>query len=266
MVLGSVAHEPNGANVISERQFASGFSSFWGELLPLLTPACMTLFNESHVLDVGAGVSVDSKLGLNISGLPLDLLAEAAFKLAQLSIESGTSGVELIKEAGQLERAWGWAATRIMAHRHLDIQCAPTAGSLEHSFLLAAIENYDEFHQFVRGRGHIFYAPRIPGCGFLSASEADVAAGDTLYEVKTVGRGFGSKDIKQLVTYLALDHCSGGERWRRGGLFNPRKMKIATFDPVTFLAYVSGGESATTVYREIEMFLLSRDIQIEKVF
>lgn len=261
-----MGYEPDGADVISERQFAAGFSSFWGELLPLLTPACMTLFNESHVSDVGLGVSVDSKLNSNLAGLPLDLLAEVAFKLAQLCVEEGMSGVNLINETYQLEQAWEWASNRIMAHRYLEMTPPPSAGSPEHAFLLAAIENYDEFHRHVSRRGHISYAPPIPGCGFLAASEADVAAGDTLYEVKTVGRGFGSKDIKQLVTYLALDHCSGGERWKRGGLFNPRKMKMATFDPGTFLSYVSGGESATTVYREIEMFLLSRDIQVEKSF
>lgn len=65
--------------------------------------------------------------------------------------------------------------------------------------------------------------PDFPGCGFVDRSEGDVIYDDALFEIKAVDRNFRSIDIKQLITYAALNHKSGGYLFRDIGIYNPRR-------------------------------------------
>lgn len=65
--------------------------------------------------------------------------------------------------------------------------------------------------------------PLLKGCGFIDASEADVISGTCLFEIKAVDRPFRSVDVRQLVTYCALNHASGQFSVQSMGLFNPRR-------------------------------------------
>jgi hypothetical protein len=60
------------------------------------------------------------------------------------------------------------------------------------------------------------------GCGFVDASEGDVIFGETIYEIKTVDRRFRGSDIRQAITYAALNFSGGQFDIRHIGLFNPR--------------------------------------------
>ena len=65
--------------------------------------------------------------------------------------------------------------------------------------------------------------PIFKGCGFVDASEADVLAKSTLFEVKTVERSFRSVDLRQVITYAALNHSSKEVEITNLGLANPRR-------------------------------------------
>jgi hypothetical protein len=65
--------------------------------------------------------------------------------------------------------------------------------------------------------------PIFKGCGYIGSSEGDVIAGPCLFEVKTVDRPLRSVDIRQLVTYCALNHASRQFELNSVGVFNPRR-------------------------------------------
>ena len=256
-----------GATLISERQFADGFSSFWSGLLPFLTPACVTVFNQSHGLDIDGGKSVDDEVLLSKSlRLPADILSEAAFEMARSANHSNSAVRDIFHDEAERVRSWEAAVAKVSRYREIiEIPCPDRKSSVGLFFERLSMR-YDAFSDYAIDMGAVTYSPRVAGCGFLAESEADVCIGSTLFEVKTVSRNFASKDIKQIIIYLALDHCSGSRRWNQGGFFNPRRNRIALFDPNKFLPYVSGGKSAVSIYHEIEDFLGSREVQIESRF
>ena len=77
---------------------------------------------------------------------------------------------------------------------------------------------------FISSRGGKSSArPLFHGCGYLDASEGDILSGSCLFEVKAVDRPFRSADVRQLVTYCALNHASGQFRLENMGVLNPRR-------------------------------------------
>lgn len=65
--------------------------------------------------------------------------------------------------------------------------------------------------------------PLFRGCGYIDTSEGDILSGSCLFEVKAVDRPFRSIDIRQLVTYCALNHLSAQFELESMGVFNPRR-------------------------------------------
>jgi hypothetical protein len=64
--------------------------------------------------------------------------------------------------------------------------------------------------------------PRFAGCGLIDACFGDILIRDILFEVKAGERSFRSVDVRQLLTYAALNKASRGKRVERLGLFNLR--------------------------------------------
>ena len=76
---------------------------------------------------------------------------------------------------------------------------------------------------FEAQKAAIILRPTFKGCGFVDASEGDVISGKTVFEVKTVERPFRSNDIRQVVTYAALNFASKQFEIANIGLYNPRR-------------------------------------------
>jgi hypothetical protein len=71
--------------------------------------------------------------------------------------------------------------------------------------------------------------PMFRGCGYIDSSEGDVINVRTLYEIKTVDRLFRSHDLRQVITYAALNYASKQFEIERVGLFNPRSGYVCEF-------------------------------------
>ena len=86
-----------------------------------------------------------------------------------------------------------------------------------------------------------------------------------MYEIKTVSQNFQSRDIRQLLIYLALQAATGDRRWLYGGLFNPREGVFCRFSVDWLVERLSGGRPPLDVL--VGFFLaLSRDAEIETRF
>jgi hypothetical protein len=95
---------------------------------------------------------------------------------------------------------------------------------------------------------------------------ADLSIGKTLFEVKTVERNIASKDLRQLLVYLALQSATGEKRWSQGGFFNPRRGLVYEFSIDKIIPLISGGRLASEVFQDMVQFFGTRDIQIDSAF
>lgn len=108
-------------------------------------------------------------------------------------------------------------------------------------------------------RSNTMPRPIFPGCGLIDHSEADVLSDLTLYEVKTVERGFRSNDIRQLITYCALNSLSRKHEVKKIGLFNPRKGVSFELD-LELVSREISGKTANDLFEDIHQAISSGGI------
>lgn len=106
---------------------------------------------------------------------------------------------------------------------------------------------------------HIVARPAFSGCGIVDSCVGDVLISTTLYEVKAGDRSFRSIDIRQLLTYTALNHVSRQHKINSVGLFNPRVGICATID-LNKLCFEVSGKDAVSLLTEIVFALSSGEI------
>lgn len=68
----------------------------------------------------------------------------------------------------------------------------------------------------------VIVEPQFPGCGFLDTCRGDILRRTTLYEIKAGDRPFRSVDLRQLITYTALNHVAQSYRINAVALVNIR--------------------------------------------
>jgi hypothetical protein len=98
--------------------------------------------------------------------------------------------------------------------------------------------------------------PVFPGCGFIDRCHGDVLVSKTLFEVKAGDRLFRSIDVRQLVTYAALNLVARQHKIHRVGLFNPR-LGIRTVVDIDELCFEVSGKDAITLLSEIVVAISS---------
>jgi hypothetical protein len=239
--------------MISERAFAKGFSSFWRELLPLLSPHFVALFNEAYQRPL-----IDA-YGQSLKAIPLpaeirpDIVAEFAFRGARLLKIRGLGPDELVQHSTVLTAASQEAFDVIQ--RYEGRKPAFTSLTSEEVFEGARIaQNYDGLYRAFPIDTEFEFCPRFPGAGFLSTAEGDLGIGDTLVEIKTTTRHVAGKDIRQLLTYLALDSNGGRQRWTHLAVFNPRLATLHRAEVDALILRLSGGKPRSDVFAELLAF------------
>jgi hypothetical protein len=101
--------------------------------------------------------------------------------------------------------------------------------------------------------------PRYPGAGIIDSCEGDIQFDRTLFEVKAGHRTFRSVDIKQLLTYSALNNAAGLQPLERVGLFNPR-MGISFTSTLDSICLEVSGCPAAELLHEIIRVVSGGDI------
>jgi len=83
--------------------------------------------------------------------------------------------------------------------------------------------------------------PIFPGCGILNSCSGDIFKQDTLIEVKAGERGILPSDLKQLISYTALNWINSGNNYmiKNIEVFNPRQGLVWSNDLSTFISAVS---------------------------
>jgi hypothetical protein len=253
--------------MISERQLAKSFPGFWQELLPLLTPRFIRLFNESYVHPLKGADGFSLKpLAVGVTNDNPALVAEMGFYLAKfarqesISIADATASEDLLASAKKL-------ATALLDH--YEGETKGEAFELSNAEINEAIELasvYEDLYLRFNGECKIEFSPSIPGAGFIPLCSGDLLIGDTLFEIKTVSRNLSGKDFRQLIVYLALQASTGQRRWTSAGFFNPRMGVIAEFEVDPVLFRLSGGKTPSEVFGELVAFASSREALFDTAF
>ena len=250
--------------MITERTLARIFPSLWRNLFPFLTPNFMRIFNQAYV------DGMKTEQGDSVSPVPMqsdmnrsDLVAELAIHTTRLAMESDISMEKAYSDTELLQAAWRSSQELIDRYegRKPTIEFDLTDNEKFEARALAY--NFEEF--FVHLKGDIEFLPKIAGAGVIGECEADLAVGHTLFEIKTVNRNFQSKDLRQLLIYLALSCIAGEQRWSDAGLVNPRRAVWCSFSVEPFVRLISGGRSLKEVSEEL-LAEISRDVQIDSIF
>jgi hypothetical protein len=118
-----------------------------------------------------------------------------------------------------------------------------TVGAIQESLL-----------NFVRQRSSqalkVTFEPNFAGCGFLNPCVGDVLIGHELYEVKAGDRRFRSTDLRQLITYCALNYAAGTCTITKAGCVNPRRGTYFVLE-LDAIAYAMAGKSSGELFSDI---------------
>ena len=251
--------------MISERQLVGGFQQLWGEVLPLLTPHFVHVFNEAYRQPLKKADGTPVPAVPNGVATDPSLVAEYAFHLVRLAHEYSIPLSDIGQNKELLSEAGANALALIREYESHEGKAPETLNSGELAESLLLVNNYE---RFLLGRAEevIEFSPHIPGAGFVDACNGDLSVSNALFEVKTVNRNIAGKDLRQLLVYLALQAATGTRRWSEAGLFNPRRALVYEFSIDKVIPIMSGGRWSTEVFELMVEYFGRRDIQLDSAF
>jgi hypothetical protein len=249
---------------MNEREIANGFSAVWSDCFPMLSPTFIIAFNEAFARPIlGSNGIVQPVPSITKSAHP-DVLAEFGFRLASVAHHSGMGARIAGSDVVIVDAANSAAATRIREFRP----------SLSLNDLRLSVQEQAEgmhlatvYEEFLRlwPTETVTFSPAVRGNGIVNSCFADLGVGRTLFEVKTVSRLFQSKDLRQLLVYLALESAAGEQRWEYGGFLNPRLATFCTFSIDWLVSRLSGGRPPKIVFTDFVQ-ALTRDVVHDRRF
>ncbi len=229
--------------MIDATTFSSTYNAFWAEAAPLLEHFIRRL-NLEHIERLAVPMKSDK------SGRKA-LIAELAFSLMVEKLRAQGNPKE------QQEKAWNETSRRLRPFLGQGVDLDAPLGKNEE---LEVVEVGKRLTAFFKGDNlPVETRPVFKGCGFVDASEGDILTKSTLFEVKTVDRSFRGVDLRQLLTYAALNFASREREISTLGLVNPRRGVFFEM-PVGDLCLDIAGRSSESLFAMIIQVLSSGEL------
>lgn len=235
--------------MIDASTFAFSFNAFWHASAPTCEHFVRRL-NLSGLERQFAPMSQVSKTRRRA------LIAEYAFSLFVERRRGGKTFADLTATA-QAKRAWAETVHRLAPYsaQGLDIETP-----LDEQESTEVAEIAERLARVFDHSKTAVLRPVFPGCGYVDASEGDVIFGSTLFEVKTVDRPVRSSDIRQTLTYAALNAVASDPFDIRSiGLFNPRRGQFCDVQ-IDYICSEIAGRPAQELFDVIVQALSSGEI------
>lgn len=238
--------------MISDKQFSEDFSGFWAGCLPFLTPQAVAQLNlRGTSMPAGNGFVVKPLIGSSPNSNS-DVVAEAAFGLFATAVQRKVTVVSVTRDGLLLESVIAGAVQRISAYRAFGNAVNPVAAPsvADATELAIRLENYFSAKEF----STLAVQPRFKGSGILNSCYGDLLCDDCLYEVKMVDRNLRGVDLRQVLTYCALNSQSQQAVINSVAILNPRRGIIFQFN-LDELAHYACRKTAAELFHEIIGFL-----------
>jgi hypothetical protein len=235
--------------MISETKFAQHHTSTWR----LLTPA-LDLFVRRINLDlyqrefpVLQSDVVSSRRGL-INEISFNIYSLSSERERDFKWDDETLAAAIHRARCKIARIESIPLSEIMQPDEVELaDCAEQVRRLRMFF-----------SQLAQG-SRVEAQPQFPGAGFLDSCEGDIYIPGILFEIKAGQRPYKSVDLKQLLTYAALNYAAESRSLDRLGLFNPR-MGTSFIAPIDNIALEISGCSAIELLQEIVRIISSGDV------
>jgi len=215
--------------MISERKFSNSYSSFWNQLLPTADSFVrrLNLASERFTgpLDSSLPVDRDKRAVIN----------ELAFRLFKEKVNSSKISSDKIMSLEQDVRSY--IEQLVPSIKKLTI--LSKVELIEAEKIAASLSAYFYKPDFKA----IIFWPLFKGCGQLDACKADIIYKSKLIEVKAGDRHFRIADLRQIITYLALNFYSQQYQLAHIALVNPRTGKKFECSVDTLIGSCSGRKS-----------------------
>lgn len=239
--------------MISEKQFSEQFSGFWGQCLPFLTPQAIAEMNVNGSPMPDSRGFVAKPLVSTEASANNDLVADTGFGIFAAAVQKGKF-VHAIRNEALLQRISQSAFERIRRLRRSEEKAKMKHLRGMDDAIEIAVRLEDFFEN--EGGGELLIQPRFKGCGILDSCYGDLFMNATLYEVKCVERNLRSIDIRQVLTYAALNYQSRQYLIDEVCIVNPRRGISFRFN-VEALAQKSSGKNSAELFHEIGDFLMN---------
>ena len=233
--------------MISETEFAQRYTSLWHQVLPMAD----SIVRRINVSYEQFAPTLTSKANPRRRAY----VNELAFRIFAHSSRDGILRQPKpdVDALAELEQSTAFFISRL---RSADEISQPDLAEREEALLISRrLFTYFAMHE---ATNPLSFAPKFAGCGILNTCVGDIVAEPTLYEVKAGARDFRLIDVRQVVTYCALNFASRRYLINRVVLLNPRRGISAMLDIHEDLSRASGS-SASEVYADLLDFL-SQDI------
>ena len=216
--------------MIDAATFAHSYNAFWNDCAP-------TCEHFVRRLNLGGLKRFGSKMAKSDTSRRA-LIAEFAFSLfVERKTDALTRGTKRTIEDIE-EAAWRATETRLAPYVMQGLNLGRDFDMDQRQEVISISKALSNF--FANIDYQIVLRPLFSGCGYIDRSEGDVLFGDTIYEIKTVERSFRGNDIKQAITYAALNHASGQFSIENIGLFNPRSGRYCEIPIESVCREISG--------------------------
>lgn len=209
--------------MISETNFSRSYSSFWIEHFPWLNSFCQSM-NKTMIQRVHPpiGINEDPKFR-SINNIIAFIHYCNKINFSTIKIEKS------VKEA------------LIYAKRFPRNHVADyTFNKFNKIIVKKQVENLQKQY-----KEPDILSPFFPGCGIIDSCYGDIIYNGTLVEVKAGERNFQPSDLKQIITYLALNWIMDNPYIIKNiCLYNPRMGYLWIYDIITFM------QSITSIVKE----------------
>lgn len=199
--------------MISERKLVSSHSSFWRNAMPM-ADAFVRNMNVSLQRAFPPRPAI-------FKGYRNALISELSFRLYSHCLNETISLDKLLKNIDQTKIIVD-EVYRYISRLERTVIPIPImeAAEIDESFELA--KNLHNFMRFTNPGRTALTRPKFTGCGIVDDCEGDILVDTTLYELKNVERDFRLADIRQLLTYCALNFASRQREIDTVGLVNAK--------------------------------------------
>jgi len=226
--------------MISERKFSNSYTSFWNQLLPTadlflkklnLTSGRYCLPTDSIILDRNKRAIIN----------------ELAFRIFNKRIKKEKFFLEiLIRSVISYIKRLAPYETNIVSLSEEEIA--------EAKEISQGLSIYFNSVEKVEDSAEVIIWPSFKGCGQLDECKGDIIYNNQLIEVKAGDRHFKIIDIRQIITYLALNFNSKQFELNQIALVNPRTGLYFNCS-VNDLIESTSGKKPVDIFSEIIYFL-----------
>jgi hypothetical protein len=220
--------------VIDASTFALSYNAFWHAH----TPTCEHFVRR---LNLGGLERYFAPMSEVAKTKRRALIAEYAFSLF-VERRGDVSTLADLSAGSRAKRAWAEATRRLAPYSVQGLDIETPLDDDENKEVAEIADRLSRVFDFSKT---VVLRPTFAGCGYVDASEGDVIFGSTLYEIKTVDRPVRSSDIRQTITYAALNAAATSDRFEilGIGLFNPRRGQLCDIEIEHVCSEISGRPS-----------------------